>query len=154
MRFKKISIAVVYILIGITIGSFGTISWVGIKMARTILFFKEVELGKSASMALEGYNSGNTSIAIWALQQHLKNLDECTELDWPYKTVIEMGRIITHARLAKLYKDIGQVEDKDIQLSKALAISKTSTNTAFNSLTNEQLLFEKIDKFDKLDSRN
>jgi hypothetical protein len=149
MRLKKLTIAVVYILIGIIIGSFGTMSWVGIKMAKTLLFLKEVELGKSGSMAWEGYNSGNSSIAIWALQQHLKNLDEYSELDWPYKSVMEMDSFITHARLAKLYKELGQVKDKDIQLSKALAISKTSTKTALNSLTNEQLIFDWVDEFDK-----
>ena len=150
MRLKKLTIAVVYILIGIIIGSFGTMSWVGIKMAKTLLFLKEVELGKSGSMAWEGYNSGNSSIAIWALQQHLKNLDEYSELDWPYKSVMEIEIIITHARLAKLYKDSGQTEEKNIHLREALAISQSSDNTTFNSLTNEQSLFNKLDEFEYL----
>jgi hypothetical protein len=146
MRLKKSALAIVCILIGILIGSFGTMSWVGMKMAKTIVFFKELELVKSASLAMEGYNSGNTSIAIWALQQHLKSLDEYSEYELPYKTGMGMDSILTHARLAKLYKDSGQTNEKDTQVKNALAIAKISANAAFNSLTNEQLIFELIDK--------
>ncbi len=155
MRFKKLTIAVVYILIGIIIGSFGTMSWVGIKMAKTFLFLKEVELGKSGSMAWERYNSGNPSIAIWALQQHLKNLGEWSkimedpEIDWPYKDNIEIELIITHGRLAKLYKDTGQTEGKEVHLKEALSISQSSDKPAFNCLSNEALLFDKVAVFDK-----
>ena len=124
-------------------------------MAKVICFFKEAELGKSTLSTWEGYNSGNTSIAIWALQQHLKNLEEWSEIlenpeiDWPYKNNVEIELIITHGRLAKLYKDTGQTEEKDVYLSKALTISQSSANPAFNCLTNGTLLFDKVAVFDK-----
>jgi len=63
---------------------------------------------------------------------------------------MEIEIIITHARLAKLYKDSGQTEEKNIHLREALAISQSSDNTTFNSLTNEQSLFNKLDEFEYL----
>jgi hypothetical protein len=144
MRFKRIIVVFSIFTVGLLLGAGGGIAYSGWLMANTLLMLKRTELCKSSEIAFGAYKSQTPETGAWALEQHLKLVENDRELGIP-KYELDCGAFLAHARLAKLFDSLGKRNETKDHVRCALDLAGPA---GFPAISSEQALWDELRTFD------
>ena len=137
---KKYAILVAILTLGVVLGAVGALLYSTKLTARALLDVKSGELYRSYEVATEASKSQPAAVAIWALEQHLKLIDEFRKIGYS-RRFLDVQAIIVHARLAKLYEGLGEVDKSRNEVDSALEVAKSSNSPGLAKITSKERLF-------------
>jgi hypothetical protein len=141
---KKIGLAVLYLLIGCLLGSFLSMAYMGYKVATAMFMLQEKEIFQMEEAAVRAYYTEPNEVAVWALENQINILNKLKEersqadvnqpyfFYWP-----DQSLALLHARLGQLYNKMNNSEKSNYHFDQALYYSKRALR---NVNTREDLL--------------
>jgi hypothetical protein len=118
--------------------------------ARTFALLKFTELGEAEARASQAYQHESSPVAIYALSEALEAEQETAQSGGtPFlsKQSLSMDLMLTHARLAKLYRKTGRTNLSAQHLAEALKYTGAANNN--QGITNEAALIDFVARVDK-----
>jgi hypothetical protein len=143
---------------GLVIGIFSGAVYATKQFAEALALLKAAELTESGDRAFQAYQHESNSIAIYALMQDVKTLQDAQKLGknpfYATSTEVQRRLMLDHARLAKLFAEISQTDASTNHIAEALKCAQetgvdSNTVARFSTITNETQLFETLAKFDQ-----
>jgi hypothetical protein len=105
-----------------------------------------LDLGQSSEHAWKAYQHESKPVAIYALTELLDKQQAVGETSFFSRQEISVDLILTHARLAKLYDDVGQTNLSALHITEALRYASANSNLA---ISNQDSLVDFVAKIDK-----
>ena len=149
---KTIIVALSGVLIGLAIGCFGTMAYLGHDLAGAMFLLQEIEILEFENSAVDAYDNQPTEVAVWALENFIGVLNRIkeerapAEVENPYLMLTpDTSLVFSHARLAQLYQKLNNVEKYKYHLEQAITKGK---ETYLSSLDSEEKLIDFIHRLD------
>ena len=128
---KKIGLIVLCLVTGCVLGTILSMAYFGHKLAAGMFMLQEKEICEMGETAVDAcYNQPN-EVAVWALESYIKTLNKVKEersharVENPYFMLSpDTELVFTHARLGKLYKQMGNAEKSRHHFEQAISLSK------------------------------
>jgi|SRR5208282_1412001 len=149
MSKKSLFYCIACLLVGVAVGCFYTQARTGRVVANTFATLEFSDLGESSERAQNAYQHENAPVAIYALTEVLdkqKAAERIGETAFISKQIISIDLMLTHARLAKLYAQVGQTNLSAQHIEEALDYARTDSKLA---ITNKDTLMDFVAKIDK-----
>lgn len=153
---KKIGLIVLCLVIGCVLGVVLNTAYLGHKVARAMFLLQEKEIFKIGEAAEDAYYNQPNEVAVWALENYVKTLNDLKEerghagVENPYIILSpDTDLVFAHARLGKLYKQMGNAEKSEYHFKQAISLSK---NISLICINTEEDCLRILDALDK--SRN
>jgi tetratricopeptide (TPR) repeat protein len=150
---KKIGLVALGIAIGCVLGVFLSMAYMGHTLAVGMFFLQEKELVNIGEAAEDAYHNEPNQVGIWALENYIKTLNNLKEerksinVKNPYFILSpDTDLLFAHARLGKIYKQLGNDEKSRYHFEQAISYSK---NTKCQSLNTQEDCEKMIDALDK-----
>jgi hypothetical protein len=150
---KKIGLVVLGIVIGCVLGIVLSMAYMGRTLARGMFVLQEGEVIKIGEAAEDAYYNEPNEVAIWALENYIKTLNDLKEerkpvnVKNPYLILTpDIDLSFAHARLGKIYKQMGNDEKSRYNFEQAISYSK---NTKLKSLNTQEDCEKMLDALDK-----
>lgn len=155
---KKIGLVVLYLVIGCALGGILSMAYSGHTLATSMFMLQEKEIYKMGEAAEEAYYNQPNEVVVWALASYIKVLNELkeershAEVENPYFILSpDTDLVFAHARLGRLYKQMGSAEKSRYHFEKAISHSKY---TKFKSINTEEDCVRMLDALDKAHSKS
>lgn len=155
---KKIGLVILCLVTGFILGYILTMANYGRKLATGMFMLQEKEICKMGVAAEDAYYSQPNEVAVWALENYIKTLNEVKEersqtgVENPYFILSpDIDLVFAHARLGKLYKQMGDAENSRYYFEQAISHSK---HTKMKKLDTEEDCMRMLDELDKTRSKN
>lgn len=150
---KKIGLVVLGIVIGCILGAVLSMAYLGRTMATGMFSLQEKEIFNIGEAAEDAYYNEPNEVAVWALENYIKTLNNLKEerksvsVKNPYFILTpNIDLFFAHARLGKIYKQIGNDEKSRYHLEQAIPYSKNSQCTFVNTQEDCLKMLEHLDK--------
>jgi len=124
---KKIGLVVLGIVIGFVSGFILSMAYSGHTMATGMIFFQEKEIVDMGQAAEDAYYNEPNEVAAWALTTYIKTFNELEKERLPAKVkkpyfmlAPHMDLFLAHARLGKIYKQMGKAEESRYHFEQAI----------------------------------
>jgi hypothetical protein len=151
---KKIGLVVLGLVIGCVLGVVLSMAYSGHTLATVMAFFQEKEIIDMGQAAEDAYYNEPNEVAVWALTRYIKTFNELKEerrsakVKNPYFMLAPgIDLFIAHARLGKIYKQMGKAEKSKYHFEQAMTHKKCPDVT-------EEYCMKFLDEMDKLHSKN
>lgn len=155
---KKIGLVVLCLVIGFVLGVILSMAYSGHKLATAMFMLQEKEIFKIGEAAEDAYYDQPNEVAVWALENYIKTLNEVKEerahagVENPYFILApDIDLVFAHARLGKLYKQVGNAEKSRYHFEQAVSYSKY---TKMKGLDTEEDCVRMVDCLNKAHSKN
>ncbi len=155
---KKIGLIVLRLVIGFVLGVILSMAYSGHTLATGMFMLQEKEIFKMGEAAEDAYYNQPNEVAAWALESYIKTLNEVKEehsqarVENPYFILSpDTDLVFAHARLGKLYKQIGNAEKSRYHFEQAISYSK---QTKMTDLDTEENCAKMLDALDKSHSKS
>jgi tetratricopeptide (TPR) repeat protein len=150
---EKVVLVILCLVIGCILGGVLTMAYLGHNMAQAMFMLQEKEIFEMGEAAKDAYYNQPNEVAVWALENYIKILNELKEERSPAKVknpyIIldpDTDLVFTHARLGKLYEQMGNAEKSEYNFKQAISCSK---NTCFKCISTEEDCLKILDGLDK-----
>jgi hypothetical protein len=150
---KKIGLVVLGLVGGCVLGVFISMAYMGHTLATGMFLLQEKEVVNIGQAAEDAYYNEPNEVAVWALENYIKTLNELkeerkpAEVKNPYFILTpDIDLFFTHARLGKIYKQLGNDEKSLYHFEQAISYSK---NTKLKSLNTQEDCLKMLDALDK-----
>jgi hypothetical protein len=150
---KKIGLAVLGLVIGCVLGVVLSMAYLGRTMATGMFMLQEKEILNIGEAAEDAYYNEPNEVAVWALENYIKTLNELKEERKPVKVknpyfilTPDIDLLFAHARLGKIYKQMGNAEKSHYNFEQTISYSK---NVGPKDLNTEEDCLKMLDSFDK-----
>jgi L-ribulose-5-phosphate 3-epimerase UlaE len=150
---KKIGLAVLGPVIGCVLGVVLSMAYLGRTMATGMFMLQEKEILNIGEAAEDAYYNEPNEVAVWALENYIKTLNELKEERKPAKVknpyfilTPDIDLLFAHARSGKIYKQMGNDEKSQYHFEQAISHSK---NTRLKSLNTQEDCLKMLDAIDK-----
>jgi tetratricopeptide (TPR) repeat protein len=137
---KKIGLVILYLVIGCVLGGTLSMAYLGHNLATGMFMLQEKEIFKIGEAAEEAYYNEPNEVAVWALENYVKILNELKKERAPAKTKNpyfilspDIDSVLAHARLGKLYKQMGNAEKSSHHFEQAISYSKYTPLKSINT---------------------
>ncbi len=100
--------------------------------------------------ANNAYLNNSPEVAIWALSNFAQVLEERSE-HFSVETVNKVDLVLTYTRIAKVYKEQGDIEKYNDNISKALALAPQAFRGKINT---EEELLSTVEEIDALGNKH
>jgi hypothetical protein len=161
---KKIGSVVLCLVIGCILGAIPSIVYLGHKVPKlaTMMFMlQEKEISQMGIAAEDAYYNQPNEVAVWALESYIKTLNNLkqerslTRIKNPYFILTpDTDLVFAHARLGKLYKQMGDAEKSQYHFEQAISHSKYAKLKCFNPLNTEEDCVKMLEALDKVHSKS
>ena len=148
---KSIILSLLALIIGIATGSVGVMAYFGSGMAKSVFMFQEMEVFQFEQTAEDAYKNQLAEVAIWALENTIKSLNRIKEqrasadTEDPYILLTpDISLVLSHGRLAKLYKKLNNEEKYNYHIEKAVSVH----NRKGMKITTDEEMLEYINKLE------
>jgi tetratricopeptide (TPR) repeat protein len=155
---KKIGPVFFGIVIGCILGAVLSMSYMGRTLARGMFLLQEKEIFSMGEAVEDAYCNEPNEVAVWALENYIKTLNNLKEerksisVKNPYLTLTpDMDLFLAHARLGKIYKQLGNDEKSQYHFEQAISYSK---NSQCKSVNTQEDCLKMLDAFDKSHIKN
>ena len=153
---KKIGLVVLGLVVGCVLGVFLSMAYLGRTIATGMFLLQEKEVLNIGKAAEDAYYNEPNEVAVWALENYIKTLNELKEERKPAKVknpyfilTPDIDLFLAHARLGKIYKQMGNDEKSRYNFEQAISLSK---NTGPKGLNTEDDCLKMIDYLEKTHS--
>lgn len=151
---KKIGLIVLCLVIGCILGGVLSMAYMGHNLAKGMFMLQEKEIFEMGEAAEDAYYSQPNEVAVWALESYIKTLNKVKEerspagIENPYFIFLSPDKdlVFAHARLGKLYKQMGNDEKSRYHFEQAISCSKL---TSFECINTEEDCLKILDGLDK-----
>lgn len=150
---KKIGLAVLCLVTGCVLGGILSMAYYGHKLATGMFMLQEKEIFKMGEAAVEAYYNQPNEVAVWALVSYITRLNELkeershAEVENPYFILSpDTDLVFAHARVGKLYKQMGNAEKSRYHFEQAMSNIK---NTRLKAIKTEVDLIDFTNKLDQ-----
>ena len=154
---KKLGLIVLCLAIGCGLGVFLSMVYTGRTLAMGMFMLQEKEIFNMGEAAENAYYNEPNEVAVWALSNYIKTLNELKEERRPAKVKNpyfllspDTDLVFAYARLGKLYKQMGNTEKSQYYFEQAISLSK---NTGPKDLNTEEDCLKMLDLLDKEHSK-
>jgi len=155
---KKIGLVVLCLVIGFVLGVILSMANYGRKLAPAMFMLQEKEIFKIGEAAEDAYYNQPNEVAVWALVNYIKTLNEVKEerspagVENPYFILSpDIDLVFSHARLGRLYEQMGNAEKSRYHFEQAISYSKY---TKMKGLDTEEDCARMLDTLDKAHSKS
>lgn len=138
-----------YLVLGLIVGYFYAQARAGRAAANAYAAFEITDLGESAEHAQKAYEHDSVPVAIYAMTELLdkqKAAEQIGETAFESRQMISIDLMLTHARLAKLYGEVGQTNLSRQHIAEALRYAKSDSNLAITNRDSLMVFVAKIDE--------
>lgn len=150
---KKIGLIVLGLAGGCVLGVFISMAYMGRTLAIGMFSLQEKEIFNIGQAAEDAYYNEPNQVAVWALENYIKTLNNLKEerkpatVKNPYFILTpDIDLLFAHARLGKIYKQMGNDEKSRYHFEQAISHSK---NTRLKSLNTQEDCEKMLDALDK-----
>jgi tetratricopeptide (TPR) repeat protein len=150
---KKIGLIVLCLVVGCILGAILSMAYSGHKLATGMFMLQEKEIFEMGEAVEEAYYSQPNEVAVWALENYIKILNELKEerspakVENPYFILSpDTDLAFAHTRLGKLYKQMGNDEKSRYHFEQAISCSK---HTKLKCINTEEDCLKTLDALDK-----
>jgi hypothetical protein len=151
---KNIGLVILGLVLGCVLGVFITMAYFGKTMATGMFMLQEKEISQIGEASEDAYHNQPSEVAVWALENYVKTLNELKEersslnVKNPY-FILSPGTdlVFAHARLGKLYKQLGNDEKCRYHFEQAISLSK---DTNLKHIDTEEDCLRILDALDKV----
>ena len=154
---KKIGLVVLCLVIGCVLGGILSMAYLGHNLATGMFALQEKEIFNIGEAAKDAYYNEPNEVAVWALENYVKTLNELKKEHAPAKTKNsyyipyyilspDIDLVFAHIRLGKLYKQIGNAEKSRYHFEQAISYGKY---TPLKSINTEEDCLRISDDLDK-----
>ncbi len=150
---KKIGLVALGIVIGCVLGVFLSMAYMGRTLATGMFFLQEKELVNIGEAAEDAYYNEPNEVAVWALENYIKTLNNLKEerksinVKNPYFILSpDTDLLFAHARLGKIYKQLGNDEKSQYHLEQAISYGKNSQCKSVNTQEDCLKMLDALDK--------
>jgi hypothetical protein len=150
---KKIGLVVLGFVIGCVLGVILSMTYFGRTFAIGMFTFQEKEIFNQGEAAEDAYYNEPNEVAVWALTTYIKTLNELIKERSPAKVKNpyllldpDIDLFLAHARLGKIYKQMGKTEESKYHFEQAITHKKRTDLT-------EEYCMKFLDEMDKLHSK-
>lgn len=157
VMWKKIGLVVLGLVIGCVLGGILSMAYFGHTLATGMFMLQEKEIFKMGEAAEDAYYNQPNEVAVWALENYIKILNELKEersheeAENPYFMLSpDTDLVFAHARLGKLYKQVGYDEKSRYHFEQAISCSKY---TPWKSINTEEDCLRILDASDKVQNK-
>jgi hypothetical protein len=119
-----------------------------------MFMLQEKEIFNQGQAAEDAYYNEPNEVAVWALTTYIKTLDELKKERSPARVknpyfilAPDIDLFLAHARLGKIYKQIGKAEESKYHFEQAITYKKCPDVT-------EEYCIKLLDEMDKLHSES
>lgn len=154
VMWKKIGLIILCLAIGCVLGGILSMAYFGHTLATGMLMLQEKEIFKMGEAAEDAYYNQSNEVAVWALENYIKILNELkeershAEAENPYFILSpDADLVFAHARLGKLYKQMGYVKKSRYHFEQAISCNKY---TPWKSINREEDCLRILDASDKV----
>lgn len=151
---KKIVLGVACLVVGFVLGGIISMAYMGHTISKAMFLLQEKEIFKMGEAAEEAYYNEPNEVAVWALENYIKTLNEVKEerapagVENPYFVLTpDSDLVFTHLRLGKLYKKMGNEEKSRYHFEQAISQSK---HTKIKGLDTEEDCVKMLEALDKI----
>jgi tetratricopeptide (TPR) repeat protein len=150
---KKIGLIILCLAIGCGLGVVFSISYMGRTLAIGMFTLQEKEIFNMGEAAEDAYYNEPNEVAVWALLNYIKTLNELKEERRPAKVKSpyfvlspDTDLVFAHARLGKLYKQMGNTEKSQYHFEKAIFYSKDAGPKSIKTQEDCLMMLDCLDK--------
>jgi len=150
---KKIGLVVLGLVIGCVFGIVLSMAYTGRTLATGMFMLQEKEIFKIGEAVEDAYYNEPNEVAVWALENYIKTLNNLKEERKPAKVKNpyfilspDPDLVLSHARLGKLYKQMGNTEKSHYNFEQTISYSKNAGPKGLNA---EDDCLKMLDCFDK-----
>jgi tetratricopeptide (TPR) repeat protein len=161
VMWKKTGLVIMCLVIGFVLGAFLTMAHTGHKLATAMFMLEEKEICQIGIAAEDAYYNQPNVVAVWALENYIKALNEAKEERRPAKVKNpyfilspDIDLVFTHARLGRLYKQMGNAEKSRYHFEQAISHSKYTKSKYFSPLNTEEDCVRMLEALDKAHSKS
>ena len=154
---KKIGLIILCLVIGCILGGVLSMAYLGHNLATAMFMLQEKEIVEMGEAVEDAYYSQPNEVAVWALESYIKTLNKVKEerghagVEDPYLILSpDTDLVFAHARLGKLYKQLGNDEKSQSNFEQAISLSK---NTKLKCINTEEDCLKTLDALDKARNR-
>lgn len=146
------TISIAAFIAGLLIGGFGAVLYTGSLFGESLVSYRQLQFIESGEDAFDAYQNESPSVGIYVLSRHLDKLDDTEELTTEgvglvSQKDIDVDRVITHGRLAKLHQAGGSETQSADHVAKAIKLG-----AELNLPVNDQnSLIEFVERADRQD---
>jgi len=158
VTWKKIGLIVLCLAIGCVLGVILSTVYFGHKLATGMFMLQEKEIFEMGETAEDAYYNQPNEVAVWALESYIKTLNKVKEershagVENPYFILSpDTDLVFAHARLGKLFKQMGDTEKSRYHFEQAISHSKYTKLKCFNT---EEDCVRMLDTLDKMHSKS
>ena len=158
---KKIGLIVLCLAIGCILGVILNMAYFGHKLATGMFMLQEKEICEMGGTAVDAYYNQPNEVAVWVLESYIKTLNKVkqerslTRVENPYFILSpDTDLVFAHARLGKLYKQMGNAEKSRYHFEQAISHSKHAESKCFNTLNTEEDCVRMLEALDKAHSKS
>lgn len=155
---KKVGLVVLCLVIGCVLGGILSMAYFGHTLATGMFMLQEKEICKMGETAEDAYYRQPNEVAVWALENYIKTLNEVKDernqagVKDPYFILSpDIDLVLAHARLGRLYKQMGNDEKSRYYFEQAISHSK---HTKMKKLDTEEDCMRMLDELDKARSKS
>jgi hypothetical protein len=155
---KKIGLVILGFVTGFVLGVILTMSYSGYTVARGMFALQEKEIFNLGEAAEQAYYNEPNEVAVWALVTYIKTLDELKEERSPAKVKNpyflmspDTDLVFAHARVGKLYGQMGNDEKSQYHFEQAISHSK---HTKLKGLNTKEDCVRMLDACDRAHTRD
>ena len=142
----KLFLAVAFIA-GITIGAFVAYLVQAIKFQNFLALEQQMDIYKSIEKCDQAYFTKSPDIAVWEIESFLSDEESEPQTD-EYKKIHYLDSFVAHARLAKLYKNLGDENKAEQHFGLAMTNYNLASAPKGVPLTNDVNVLDNLEKFD------
>ena len=150
---KMIGLVVLCLMLGCVLGGILIMAYSGHTLATGMFMLQEKEVFKIGEAAENAYYNQPNEVAVWALENYVKTLNELKEERNPAKVKNpyfilspDTDLVFAHLRLGKLYKQMGSDEKSRYNFEQAISLGK---NTRLKCINTEEDCLRTLDALDK-----
>ncbi len=150
---KKIGLVILGIVIGCVLGVVLSMAYWGRTIATGMFLLQEKEVLNIGKAAEDAYYNEPNEVAVWALENYIKILNNIKEerksinVKNPYFILSpDTDLLFAHARLGKIYKQMGNDEKSRYHLEQAISYSKNTPCKTVNTQEDCLKMLEHLDK--------
>lgn len=152
MAKKTIAFTIIGLVIGIVLGSIGSMAYLGPTLTRAMFLLHETELFRNEDSAIQAYLNESPEVGIWALENYVNTMNQVIkerEIEDNQHVFVLIRPKITlryaHVRLALLYEKTGNNLKRKENFDKAF---EYCDSMKIERELLEERLIEVVTKFD------
>lgn len=153
MKWKKVGLVGLCLMVGFVLGYIYTLAWKMPSMAKMTFMLQEKEIVEHEEAVVQAYYDQPNDVAVWALVDYINTLNKLkkergsTGVENPYFLINpDSSLVLAHTRLGQLYKKMDNHEKSGYHFEQAFSYSKLAKLKNLNTKEDLLALLARIDE--------